>query len=229
MSWLDKKLGAKKHSSVAIIGLSSFGSYLCKYLSEYGSELLALDIDEEKVEKVKSFVKQGIIADATNKEVLEGLELNEFDHVVVSVGSAIDASILITLYLRELGVRSIVAKAESEDHAKILNMLGASEIVFPEKDMAQRFSHMLVHQGYLDYFYLGDEYSIVEIAPPNEWLGKTLKELDIRKNYHIQVIMIKEIIPDRVTIIPSGDHVIKDSDVLVLIGKEEDLQKIRIE
>jgi len=226
MFWSDKKSIKNSKHSVAVIGLSSFGYYLCRYLSDIGADVLAIDIKEDKIDSVKTFVKQAIVADGRNKETLQNLGLNEFDEVIVSVGEEIDASILITLHLRELGAKEILAKAITEDHARILNIIGASEIIFPERDMAKRVAHTLHHPSIIDYFYIGDEYSLVEMAPPKAWIGKSLIELDIRRNHHVQVIMVKEVVPENVTLIPGGDHVVKDSDILVVIGREEDMNKI---
>lgn len=226
MSLSDKKSKGRKRRSVAVIGLSSFGYYLCRFLSDITSEVLAIDVNEERVNQVKSFVKKAVVADAKNKETLTNLGLQEFDVVIVSVGENIEASILITLHLRELGVREVLAKAVTEDHAKILHIIGAETIVFPERDMAKRVANTFYSPNLLDYIALMDNYSIVELAPPRKWIGKSLSELQIRKQYHVQIAMVKEIIPENFILIPGGDYVVKDSDILVVIGQNEDLNNI---
>lgn len=212
--------------NIAVIGLSSFGYYLCKYLSEKGIDIMAIDSDEDRVEKVKSFVKKAVVADAKEKDTLRSLQINEFDAVVVSVGDNIEQSVLITLYLRELGAKDIFVKATTVDQAKILTILGVTDIIFPERDMAKTYAHILRRSNLLDYFPMGNEYGLLELAPPQNWLGKTLMELDIRVKYNVQVVMIKEIVPENMIMIPSGKHVLKDSDILVVLGKEEDIAKI---
>ena len=212
--------------SIAVIGVSSFGYYLCKYLSEAGVQVMAIDINERKVNLLKNVVRKAIVADARDKETLNQLELKDFDAVVLTVGDKIDTSILITLYLRELEVKEIIAKAVTEEHAKILNMIGATSIVFPERDMAQRIAYTLRRSNLIDYFPMGDDYSVIEIAPPDDWIGKTLAELNVRVRYNVQIIMIKELVPENTILIPSGAHVVKESDVLVIIGKDEDLNRI---
>ena len=212
--------------SIAVIGVSSFGYYLCKYLSESGVQVMAIDINERKVNLVKNFVKKAIVAEARDKDTLKQLELKDFDAVVLTVGDKIDTSILITLYLRELEVKEIIAKAVTEEHAKILTMIGASSIVFPERDMARRIAYTLRRSNLLDYFPMGDDYSVIEIAPPDAWIGKTLADLNVRVKYNVQIIMIKELVPENTIFIPSGAHIIKESDVLVIIGKDEDLHNI---
>jgi len=211
----------------AVVGLSSFGYFLTKFLSERGLPVMAIDNDEAKIDKVKPFIHKAIIADATDRETLANLGLQEFDVVVVSLGEKIDASILVVLYLRELGVKEIVAKAITEDHGKVLSIIGATTVVFPERDMANRLAHILEGVSLLDYIPLGSGYGIVELAPPYSFLGKTLRELDLRNRYGIQVIVVKEIIPENVIVVPRADHVIKDSDVLVVVGKEEDLRRVQ--
>jgi len=210
----------------AVIGLSSFGYYLCRHLSEAGSQVMAIDLNEDRIDDVRPFVQKAVIADAKDKDMLKTLGLEDIDVVVVSVGEPIDTSILITLYLRELGVTEIVAKAVSEDHGKVLDRIGATTIVFPERDMARRIAYTLRQTSLLDYISLGEGYSMIEMAPPNPWLRKRLAQLDIRRKYNVQVIMIKEIVPENVVLIPSGEHVIKDSDVLVIVGRNEDLKKV---
>ena len=210
----------------AVIGLSSFGHYLCRYLSELGSDVMAIDISEERIDEVKGFVKKAVVADAKDKETLKQLGLEDVDVAVVSVGDRIDTSILITLFLRELGTKEIIAKAMTEDHAKILNLIGASEIIFPERDMAKRTAHTIRKTSLLDYVSLAEGVSVVEMAPPSAWNGKSLAELQIRREFNVQVIMIKELLPENVVLIPGPDHVIKESDVLVMIGRDEDLERL---
>ena len=212
--------------SCAVIGMSSFGYYLCRHLAEAGVEVMAIDIDENRIDDVKPFVRKAVLADAKDKDTLIDLGLAELDVVVVTVGEPIDISILITLYLRELGVKEIVAKAISEDHGKILDRIGATQIIFPERDMAQRVAYVLRRSTLVDYVSLGDGYSIVEMATPNPWLGRRLAELDIRKKYNVLVIMIKDVLHDKVQLIPGGDYVLKDSDVLVTVGRTDDLQSV---
>jgi trk system potassium uptake protein len=210
----------------AIIGMSSFGFYLSKFLSEKRFKVLAIDKDEAMVEKIKPFVAKAVIADACEKETLESLGVKDFDVVVVSLGSHIDASILVTLYLKELGVDEIIAKAVTEDHGKILDRIGATQVIFPEKDMAKRVARIIASANILDVIPLSPGISILEFAPPMEFLGKTIGDLTIRQRFGIQIIIIKEVIPENVVIIPTPEHIIKDSDILVGVGKDEAFEKL---
>lgn len=211
--------------TIAIIGLSSFGHYLCRYLSESGIQVLAIDVDEKRIDEVKPHVAKAVVADARDKETLQALGLEDADVVVVSVGEPIDTSILITLYLKELGAKEIVAKASSVDHGKILAKIGASEIVFPERDMAKRIAYTLRRSTLFDYISLAEGYSIVEMAPPQEWIGKSLHQLDIRKRHNAQIILIKDVITNE-ALIPGGEYIVKDSDVLVVMGRDKEVEEL---
>jgi len=210
----------------AVIGLGSFGLNVAKTLYEKKNEVLAIDIDKERVEEVKSFVSHAVCMNSADKESLEALGVQEMDVAIVSLGPAMEASILTVLYLQELGVKRIIAKALSEDHAKILEAVGATEVIYPEKDMAIRTALRLSNPNILEYLPLISGYSIQELAPPDNFIGKTLRELDLRNKYGIQVLAIKELIPEKITFIPSADFMIKDSDILVILGEEKQLAKL---
>lgn len=210
----------------AIIGMSSFGFYLTKFLSERKFNVMAIDYDETIIEKIKPFTYKAVIADARDKDTLESLGVSDFDVVVVTLGGQIDASILVTLFLKELKVKEIIAKAVTEDHGKILDRIGATAVVFPEKDSAQRLAMKMASVNILDVVPLSDGISILEFGPPTEFLGKTIGEIDVRQNYGIQIIVIKEVIPENVVVVPTPDHIIKDSDILVGVGKDEDFNKL---
>jgi trk system potassium uptake protein TrkA len=210
----------------AVIGYGSFGSNAAKTLFAKGHDVLVIDRDRERVAAAKDFATNAVMMDSAVKENLEALGLQEMDVVIVSMGHEMEASILTTLYLRELGARKILTKALSEDHAKVLEAVGATEVVYPEKDMAIRTALRLSSPNILEYLPLSNGITIQEIAPPARFIGKTLKELDLINRFGVQVIAIKEIIPDNVIVIPRADFVIKDSDVLVVIGEEKELAKL---
>ncbi|MFQ5652421.1 MAG: potassium channel family protein [bacterium] len=210
-----------------VIGLSTFGRYMAQYLAERKLDVVVIDADENRVENVKRFVKKGIIADATDKHTLRRLGLKEADAVIVSLGESIDASLLVVLYLQEMGIKEIIVKVLSEDHAKILNIIGVTEIIFPERDSAYKLAQRVDNPDVLDYVPLVEEHSIIDLAPPTEFTGKTLGELGLRNKYNVQVIMIKDVLSDNVMLIPGADFRIKDSDLLVVLGKNSDLEKLR--
>jgi trk system potassium uptake protein TrkA len=210
----------------AVIGLGSFGSNIAKTLYEKGNEVLAVDDDKEKIDEVKSFVSHAISMDAADKENLQAMGIQDMDVVIVSLGPEMEASILTVLYLKEMGAKRIVAKALTEDHAKILDSVGATEVIYPEKDMAIKTALKLSCPNVLEYLPLISGFGIQEIAPPEKFIGKSLKELDLRNKYGIQIIAIKELIPEKTTFVPKADFVLKDSDILVIMGEEKQLEKI---
>lgn len=210
----------------AVIGLGSFGFNLAKTLFEKGMEVIAVDKSEAKIDSVKELVTHAVHMDASLKENLEAVGVGDVDVVVVSLGDQVEASILTVLHLHEMGVERIVAKAITEDHAKILDAVGATDIVYPEKDMAIKTALKLSTPNVLEFLSLTSGITIQEIAAPDKFVGKSLKQLNLTNRYGIQVIAVKEIIPDRTTFIPKADFVIKDSDILIIVGEEESLVKL---
>jgi len=210
----------------AIIGLGSFGSNVAKTLYKNGHEVVAVDLDKEKIAAAKGFTSHAVHMEAADKENLQAIGIADMDVVIMSLGPEMEASILTVLYLHELGVERIVAKALSEDHLKVLEAVGASEVIYPEKDMAVKVALKLSNPNILDYLPLHEGYGIQEIAPPEKFIGKSLKDLDLRNKFDIQVIAIREIIPGKTTLIPKSDFIIKDSDILIIMGQEGKLAKL---
>lgn len=207
----------------AIVGLGNFGFYLATELFQKGHEVLGIDIDPKLVQEIRDRISRAVIADATDPKALKELELEKMDAVVVSIGSVLNASVLATLNVKDMGVRKVVAKAVSEAHGRILTKIGADEIYFPEKDLALTAAQRLDNPSVLDYLPFMAGYSIVQLAPPPAFIGKNLIELDLINRLGIQVIAIKELVPENVVMIPTGRFVIKDSDILILLGPDEAL------
>lgn len=210
-----------------IIGLGKFGFYMAKALFEYGNEVIAIDKDQEIVQEIQKYSTQAIVADATDKDLLLDLGAKDVDVAIVSTGMDMEASILITLYLKEIGVKEIVAKATSEDHGKILEKIGATEVIFPERDMALRVAKMLNAPRIFDHLPLAPGYSIWEIAAPKAFAGKTISQLKLRTSYNIQLIAIRQLVPDEIQLVLSPEYRIKESDILIIMGRDEDLERIR--
>jgi len=212
---------------VVVIGLGIFGFNIAKDLYENGFEVVAIDKNKEIIQKIKDFSTKAILADGTDKEVLESLGIQPDDVVIISFGEDLAASTLITLHLREMKVKTIIVKAPNEDHKHVLDKVGATEVIIPEKEIADKVAKSLISPNVLDYIPLSKDYTICEMAPPPSFMGKTIAELHLRSKHHIEVIAIREMLPERLTMVPRADFVIKDSDILVVIGKEEDIQKIK--
>ncbi len=211
----------------AVIGLGNFGFYVTKTLFEEGHDVTAIDLDEEAIQKVRPFCSQSILGDATQKDMVTTLGLEEMDAVVVSMGGNENAATLITLYLKEMDVERIVVKANTEDHGKILEKVGATQVIHPEREMAQKVGSTLSNPDILEFYSMPGDYIVAEIAPVEEFVGKSLAELQLRTEYNINVIGIKELVPGNFILVPSADFVIKDSDILIVIGLSENIRKLR--
>jgi trk system potassium uptake protein TrkA len=211
----------------AVIGLGNFGFHMAKALYAEGNEVVAIDSDRARVQAIDPYTSEALVLDATDKEALTALGLEHMDAVVLSTGTNISSSILICLFLQELGVKKILVKALDEDHGKILRRVGATEIIHPERDMAIRVSRNLSHPNIMDFLPLADEYDMLQVDPPREFVGKNLKELNLRALYNVHIIAIKELVPENVVMVPPPSFVIKDSDILVMLGKSQDIKKIK--
>jgi trk system potassium uptake protein TrkA len=212
---------------VVVIGLGIFGFNIAKDLYENGIEVIAIDKNKEIIQKIKDFSTKAILADGTDKEVMESIGIQGDDIVIISFGEDLAASTLITLHLKELKVKTIIVKAPNEDHKRVLEKVGATQVIIPEREMADKVAKSLISPNVLDYIPLSEDYTISEIVPPPSFMGKTIGELHLRTKHHIEVIAVRETLPERLTMVPRAEFVIKDSDVLVVIGKETDIQKIK--
>lgn len=211
-----------------VIGLGIFGFHVAKSLFEDGNEVIAIDTDRSKVQAIDPYATEAIVLNATDKEALRSLGLDEMDAVIVSIGTQISISIMICLYLSELGVKRILAKAQDTDHEKILLRVGATEVIHPEKDMAIRVSHSLSRPNMIDFIPLSNDFDLIQIEPPGEFLNRSLRDLNLRALYNVHVIAIKKPIPKGFILVPSADYEIQATDTLMILGKSKDIEKIKI-
>ncbi len=212
---------------VVVVGLGIFGSNIARELFENGFEVIAIDKNKDVINHIRDFSTKAILADATDKELLEMIGIQPEDIVIISFGEDLAASTLLTLHLKELHVNNIIVKAPNEDHKRILEKIGATEVIIPEKAMASKVAKSLISPNVLDYLPVSEDFTISEVAPPASFLGKTIAELRLRGKYHIEVIAIRDVLSDHIQLVPRADFVIKDSDILIVIGKEQDIQKIQ--
>ena len=211
----------------AVIGLGKFGFNVAKTLFEEGHEVVAIDLDRNRVQEIDPYCTEAIIMDGADKEKLKALGLDEMNGVVVSAGEKISNSILICLHLQEIGVKKIVVKAMDDDHEKILRKVGATEIIRPEMAMAIRVAQGLSKPNILDFIPLAEDYSLIQVDPPRAFIGQSLRNLDLRAKYSVHIIAIKEFVPENFILVPPATFVIKDSDVLIMLGKSQDIKRIR--
>jgi trk system potassium uptake protein TrkA len=207
-----------------VIGLGRFGSSVAKTLYSLGNDVLAIDSDEALIQEISDSVTHAAQLDATDENALRSLGIRNFDVAVITIGEHIQSSVMVTLLVKELGVKHIIAKAHNELHAKVLYKIGADRVVLPEKDMGVRVAHNLVSTSILDYIELSPDYSIVEILSSKEWYGKSLRELNMRAKYGINVMAIKR--ESEVNIAPGATDIIEPEDIIVAIGGVEELNKL---
>ena len=210
-----------------VIGLGNFGHYLAINLYKKGHEVVAIDKNADRVAEIKDQVSQAVIADATDRKAMEALGLDKMDAAVICIGSVLSESILATLNMKDIGIAQVFAKALSEAHSRILYKIGTSEVFFPEKDQATSLAERLHNPNMLDYFPFLEGYSIIEMSAPDQFVGKSLRDLDLINRFGVQVVAIKELVPDRLNLIPTARCVLKNSDIMILLGPNEAFDKLR--
>lgn len=213
-----------KKKQFVVIGLGRFGSSIAKTLYSLGNDVMAIDSDEEVIQEIADSVTHAVQADATDEHTLKALGISNFDVAVVTIGSNVQSSIMTALLVKELGVKNILAKAHNELHAKVLKKIGVDRVIFPERDMGIRIAHNLVATNILDYIELSPDYSVAEIVSPNDWEGKSLKDLNMRAKYGINVMALKR--NNEVNISPSPEDIIYAGDVIVAIGGIDELNEL---
>lgn len=207
-----------------VIGLGRFGTSVAETLYALGNDVLAVDIDEERVQNIADRVTHAVQVDANDEASLRALGIGNFDVAIISIGSDIQANILSTLLVKEMNVKHIISKANNAMHAKVLYKIGANRVIFPERDMGIRVAHNLCSSSILDYIELSPDFSIAEIVTPNDWIGSSLKDLNLRVRYGINVVAIKR--DNDINVSPSADEVITEGDIIVAIGGTAELNSI---
>lgn len=225
-----------KKRQFAVIGLGKFGFKAAETLAEQGVSVLGIDKDEAIIERAQGFLTEALILDSTDEEVLEASGVKDVDAVVVGMGDNVEASLLTVTLLKKMGIKEIIARANSDSHARILRALGVKKVVLPEEDMGVRIGKSIITALVREYIELGGEYVLVEIEvkPGNKLIGKSLKELDLRAKYHIVVLLIQKITKkahggeeEELVVtreFPAADYEIREKDILVVIGERKAVQ-----
>ncbi len=212
---------------IVVIGVGNFGHYLAKELYTKGYEVIVIDKSQARVQDIHSYVTQAVVADSTDMETLRTLGVDRADLVIIGIGSNLSESILTALNVKDLGVKKIFAKAQSENHGRILEKLGVNEVFFPEKDLAVSVARQIHNPNMIDHIPFVDGYTIVEMAPPRSFIGKRLKEANIINKFGVQVMAIKDVLTDQLSVIPTGEYMMKDSDILILMGQKDSIDRIK--
>ena len=211
--------------SYMIIGLGRFGSAVARQLCRLGAEVLAIDLCSDLVQQIAPDVTHAVVGDAQDKEVLRALGASQFDCAIIAIGDDLAASVLTTMNLKELNVPYIVCKAHDETHRRVLEKLGADRVVIPECEFAGRLARSLASHNVLEYIELSEAYGILEIPAPKSWVGKTLKELNIRAKLGVNIIAVES--GGKTNVSPAADFCIQAGDVLVVLGENYALEAVQ--
>lgn len=221
----------------AVIGLGRFGITVAETLTQKGAEVIAIDNEEKKVEDVRNFVTNSICLDSTDEQALKAANINNVDAVILAIGGNKEVSILTAAILRKIGVGRIIAKVDSVLHARILKIMGVHRTIFPEQYVGREIANLLVSQHIFTYMEISKDHSLVEIAIPSFFVGKSLKELDVRNKYNVGIIAIKSskpsvdedgnnIVKEETNVIPSADDILNEEDKILIVGKKTDIDRL---
>ena len=209
--------------SILIIGLGRFGRHMAKKFSEQNNDVMAIDINEERINNVLSVVTNALIGDATNEQFMETIGVRDFDLCVVAIGDNFQSSLETTALLKDLGAKFVLARASRDVHAKFLLRNGADDVIYTEKETAERLAVKYGSDNIFNYIDLNDEYSIYEIAVPSSWLNKSILKVNVRSKYGISILATKQ--GNNIYPLPKPEHVFTDSESLMILGKNEDVSR----
>jgi len=211
--------------SYVVIGLGRFGTTLARQLCALGAQVLAMDVRSDLVQQVAEDVTHAVVGDAQDKDVLRALGVRDMDCAIIAIGDNLAASVLTTMNLKELGVPYIICKAHDETHRRVLEKLGVDRVIIPEQENAQRLARSLNSHNVLDYIELSEEYGILEVPAPKTWIGKTLKELNVRAKLGVNIIAVES--GKKTNVSPSADYQIMEGDILVILGENYSLEAVQ--
>lgn len=208
--------------SFAVIGLGSFGRSVAEELIALEADVLLIDNREDRINKISKIAQNAVICDSTDEEALKDLGIGNIDHVVVCIGNDVQASILTTLIVKDLGVKQVTVKVLNDYHAKVVERIGAEEIIYPEKQMGKRFARRIISDSILEVLELTNDFSYVEVNTPEKFIGKTIIELDVRRNFGVNVVSVKR--ADTI-ITPTAAGEIEEGDILMIVGSNKEIAK----
>lgn len=211
--------------SYLVVGLGLFGQAVARQLCELGAEVLVIDRNSELVQQIANDVTHAVVGDAQDKEVLRALGAQDFDCAILAIGDNLAASVLITMNLQEMNIPYIVCKAHDATHAKVLEKLGADRVLIPEEEYAQRLARSLFSHNVLDYIELSEDYGILEVPAPKTWIGRTLKELNVRAKLGVNIIAVES--SGKTNVAPGADYRIQDGDIMVVLGDNYALEAVQ--
>lgn len=207
--------------SVLIIGMGAFGRHLALKMTELKNDVMIVDKDAAIIEDMSSQVTDAQIGDCTKEDVLRALGIGNFDVCFVTIGDTFQSSLEITSLLKDLGAKYVISKASRDIQAKFLLKNGADEVVYPDKDMAEKLATRCSANNVLDYFSISNDYSIFEIPIMKSWTGRSIEEINVRKKHHINILLIKS--DSNIMSLPKADYIFKEDDLVLVLGKSEDV------
>lgn len=208
-----------------VVGLGNFGFTVAESLSKSGHDVIAVDLDGHLVDRIGAMVSQAAVGDATDLETLRGIGVEDADVAIVSTGDDIASSILATMALHDLEIHDIYVKVESLEHARVIRRIGATDVVFPERDTALELATRVSGSRLLNYVRIAEDFSIQEMGVPNSWCGKSLRDLQLRQQYNISVVAVHDVLTDKIDPTPDPDRVLNESDTLLVAGEDENLEQ----
>lgn len=208
-----------------VVGLGNFGRTVAMSMTEHGHDVIVVDLNGEVIDRLASFVSHAAVGDATDVETLRRIGAAGADGAIVSTGDDISSSILATMALHDVNVKDIFVKVVSNAHARVMQRIGVTDVVFPEQDTAKALSARISGSALLNYVNLGTGFSVQEMGVPNSWYGKSIRELQLRQNYDISIIALHDVLTDKITATPDPDYLLKDSDTLLVAGEDAALKK----
>ena len=212
-------------ASYIVVGMGRFGSEVARQLYKQGCEVMAMDLSSELIQQISGDVTHAVVGDAQDKSVLKALGVGSFDCAVVGIGDNLAASVLVTMNMKELGVKQVVCKAFDDTHRRVLEKLGVDRVVIPEQENGQRLARSLHCHNVLDYIELSEEYGILEVPAPRNWVGKTILELNVRAKLGVNIIAVKN--GDKTNVSPSANYCIASGDVMVVLGDNKALEAVQ--
>lgn len=211
----------------AVIGMGRFGISVAKKLAELGCEVIAVDSDGDKVNEVADYVTKAAQLDAKNEELLRNIGIKNCECAIVAIGDNVMDCVFITLTLKEMGVKKVVCKARDAQHETVLRKVGADMVIIPEQEAGEKIASRLVSRQFIDILRISDEYSIEDMRVPEKWVGKSLSDLSVRKKYGVNIVAIKNSLnTNDVNITPEPEYRFNDTDIVVLVGRTRDINKL---
>lgn len=210
--------------TVLIIGLGRLGHHLCINMAQLGNEVMIVDKNEESIQDLLPYATMAKVGDCTNEDVLRSLGVGNFDICFVCIGSNFQSSLEITSLIKEMGAKYVVSKANRDIHAKFLLRNGADEVIYPDRDIAERLAVKHSANHVFDYIELTEGYSIFEIPPMKEWIGKSIRQLAIRSKFHVSILGIKK--NGHLQLLPQADRLLEETDHLMVVGLKKDIDRI---